>query len=100
MQSIRTLLSSGARTFLADTNEWGLTHSTGLAITLFPLIVVGVVAVIGALSFVMKTPFRDAFRFVTAEDSLLEWSQFLSIFSASMIFGWLGIQFVRQEQQG
>jgi hypothetical protein len=99
MQSGRTLLNSGARTFLADTDEWGLTPSAGLAITLFPLIVVGVVAVIAVLSFVIKTPFRDVFRFVTAEDSLLEWPQFLFIFSASIIFGWLGIQFVRQGQQ-
>jgi len=100
MQSIRTSLSSGARTFLADTDEWGLTYSSGLAITLFPLIVVGAVAVIAALSFVMKAPFRDVFRLVTAEDSLLEWPQFLSIFSASVIFGWLSIQFVRQGRQG
>jgi hypothetical protein len=99
MQSIRTLLSSGARTFFTDTEEWGLTRRGGLALALFPLILVGGAAVIAALSLVMKTPFREVFRFVTAEDSLLEWPQFLCVLGASMIFGWLGMQFVRQGQR-
>jgi len=69
-------------------------------IALFPIIVVGIVTLIAALALLSKSTFRPLFAFVTAEDSLLEWMQFLFVFAASLIFAWLGIQFVRNGQRG
>src|SRR5689334_6474284 len=100
MRSIRTMLVTGARKFYTDAEEWGVSGRDALAIALFPLIVVGSVALIGALSVVIGTPFHSLFRWVTAEDSLLEWPQFVAVCSASLIFAWLGIDLMRAGQRG
>jgi hypothetical protein len=100
MRSIRTLITWGARKFFDDAEEWGLTRRGALAIALAPVALIGAIALIAALSFVMKTQFRPIFRFVTAEDSLLEWLQVLCVFGTSMLFTYLGIRFVREEQRG
>jgi hypothetical protein len=100
MQSIRTMLNSGARQFYADAEQWRLTRRGALAIALFPLIVGGIIILIVALSLLMRYPFRPLFRWVTEEDSLLEWLQFACIFSASVIFARIGAQLVRVGQRG
>jgi hypothetical protein len=100
MQSIRTLFHSGARKFYADAEEWGITRRGALIIALFPLIVVGFVTLIAGLSFVMHGPFRAIFRWVTAEDSLLEWGQFLFVFVATLLFARMGVQLLRAGQRG
>src|SRR5690349_4564817 len=100
MQSMHTLFHSGARKFYADAEEWGITRRGALAIVLFPLIVIGVVTLIAGLSFVMHSPFRAIFRWVTAEDSLLEWPQFLFVFAAALTFVQVGVQLLRAGQRG
>jgi hypothetical protein len=98
MQSIRALWVSGARRFFDDAKEWGLTRRSALVIALIPVVLVGALVLIAALSFVMKTQFRPIFRFLTAEDSVLEWLQFLCIFGASAMFAHLGWRFLCEGQ--
>jgi len=99
MHSSRTLFHVGARKVFTDAKEWGLTHRGTLAIALFPLIVIGVVTLIAGLSLVMHNPFRAIFRWVTAEDSLLEWGQFLCVFASSLIFARISVQLLRAGQR-
>jgi hypothetical protein len=98
MQSIRALWISGARRFFDDAEEWGLTRRGALMVALVPVALIGALVLIAALSLVMKTQFRPIFRFITAEDSALEWLQFLCIFGASSMFAYLGLRFVREGQ--
>jgi hypothetical protein len=70
-----------------------------LWIAAVPVAVIGLLAIVTALSFVMKSPFRAVFRFMTAEDSLLEWPQFVCGFASSAIFGFLGIRFLRDRHR-
>src|SRR5262245_39516944 len=90
MRSIRTLFMLGARRFFDDAEEWGLTRRGAVALALAPVLFTGVVALIAVLSLVMTSQFRPIFRFVTAEDSLLEWPQFMCLVGASAIFAQLG----------
>jgi len=98
MQSIRALWVSGAQRFFDDAKVWGLTRRSALVIALIPVVLIGALVLIAALSLVMTTQFRPIFRFLTAEDSLLEWLQFLCIFGASAIFANLGWRFMREGQ--
>src|SRR5262245_52630952 len=99
MQSTRALLKLGAQWFFNDTEEWGLTRRAALMIALAPVALIGAIALLAVLSFVMKAQFRPVFRFVTAEDSLLEWPQFACLVGASRLFGYLGLRFVREGQR-
>ena len=100
MQSVRTLLTSGARTFFHDAEEWGLTRRAALAIALVPLVIIASLVVISALSFVSHDLFRPVFRWVTAEDSLLEWGQFLLVFVSAALFMIMGFRLLRMGQYG
>ena len=75
-----------------------MTRRSALVIALIPVVLIGALVLIAALSLVMTTQFRPIFRFLTAEDSVLEWLQFLCIFGASAIFANLGWRFMREGQ--
>lgn len=98
MRSNRTLLNSGTQIFYEDAEAWGLSKRSALLIALAPVVLIGAVTFIAALSLVMKTEFRPIFRFITAEDSVLEWLQFLCVFGASTMFAYLGVRFMREGQ--
>jgi hypothetical protein len=66
--------------FNQDSHFWGLTPSTALVIALIPIIVV--------LAMIATVPFPNLYVWLTAEDSLLEWTQFILVFTASLIFAW------------
>jgi hypothetical protein len=70
-----------------DSGLWNLTLGAALVILMIPIIIViGMIAIV---------PFPDLFVWITAEDSVIEWSQFLLVFAASLIFarsGWLLLQ--------
>jgi len=68
--------------FEQDSRLWGLTVSTALILAVVPILVV--------LGMVATIPHPDLFVWLTAEDSLLEWSQFVLIFTSSLIFAWSG----------
>lgn len=76
--------------FQQDAHTWGL--STGIAwiIAAIPFLIVI------AMTALMRLP--DLFVWVTAEDSLLEWLQFLLVFASSLIFARLSMQFFRRRQ--
>lgn len=61
-----------------DTRSWGLTSRTALIIAAIPVIIVlGMAALV-------KVP--SVFVWLTAEDSVIEWLQFLLLLTASLIF--------------
>ena len=100
MQSVRALFTWGARTFFRDAEEWGLTRRAALVIALVPLAIIACLVVISALSFVNHDLFRPVFRWVTAEDSLLEWGQFLCVFISAGLFTIMGFRLLRMGQYG
>jgi hypothetical protein len=89
----------GRRHADTDTRYWGLSRRSALLIALAPLVVAGSVAVLAVLAVLAKSSFRPAFRFVTAEDSLLEWPQFLFVFASSLIFAFNSLQLLRRGQR-
>lgn len=99
MHGIRTLLYGARERFNEDADSWGMTRQRALMIVLFPIVVVGIVTLIAALALLSKGTFRPLFAFLTEEDSLLEWGQFLFVCAASLIFAWIGIQFIRNGQR-
>jgi hypothetical protein len=98
MQSIRALFNSGARKFFSDAAAWGASRRSALMIALLPIALISIIVLIAVLSLVMHTPFRAIFRWITAEDSILEWGQFLFVFVSSMIFLRIGLRLVRTGQ--
>ncbi len=98
MRYTSTLLSKIIEIFDEDAQAWGLSRRRALLIALVPIVIVGVVTLIAGLALISKAWFRPIFRFITAEDSLLEWAQFLFVLLASLIFGWMGVQFMRKGQ--
>lgn len=87
MRSIQKI----ADTFERDARFWGLTPTVALIIAIIPIIVVlGMVAAV-------RSP--KLYVWLTAEDSLLEWTQFVLIFAASLIFAWSSILLFQNQQR-
>lgn len=95
-ESLRSSFMAGAWKCHIDAKAWGLTPCAALAIAGFPLVTIGGMAFIAVLSLLMSEPFRPLFLWITAEDSLLEWGQFLCVFAASLILTWLGAQLLHE----
>jgi len=98
MHSTQTSFNSGAQKFQADATDWEITRRSAQIIALLPIVLIGVVVLIAILSLVMKTQFRPVFRWVTAEDSILEWGQFLFVFVSAVIFARTGLRLLRSGQ--
>lgn len=95
MNYARTFLSKTGERFDEDAQAWGLSRTRALLIALAPLVVIGVITLLAALALLSKSTFRPIFNFVVAEDSLLEWPQFVFALAAGLMFIWMGIQFIR-----
>ncbi|MBK9715311.1 MAG: hypothetical protein IPO81_29080 [Kouleothrix sp.] len=100
MQPTNNLLARVMGLLETDARQWGLSRRSALVLTLLPILVAGGVAALAVLAVVMKSQFRPVFRFVTAEDSLLEWPQFFFVLLSSLIFGRLGVRLLRSGQRG
>ncbi len=100
MHFIRTLFDKGIEKFNRDAEEWGLSRRSALVIALLPISLMLAMTIITALAVPRTSPLRPVFRWITAEDSLLEWSQFLFILAACLLFTWLGLQLIRSGHRG
>lgn len=76
---IRTLIGDAVRLFEDDAAAWRLRVGTAVALAIAPVALAGGVAV-AHLS-------RPLYRFLTEEDSVLEWPQFFSIAAAAVVLG-------------
>lgn len=77
------LIQNAMDTFERDDQLWGLTRSAALIIAIIPIVVV--------LAMIAAVPFPNLYVWLTAEDSLLEWTQFVLVFAASLLFAWSGL---------
>ena len=76
--------------FEQDSRRWGLRLRTALIIAAIPiLIMLGMVAIV---------PIPDLFVWVTAENSWMEWLQFLLILASSLIFARLSLLLFQSHQ--
>jgi hypothetical protein len=92
MHFVRRLFQIAAELFEQDSQDWGLGLREALVIAAVPiLIVLGMAALV-------RLP--DLFVWITAEDSLIEWLQFVLIFTSSVIFALLSIRLFQRRQVG
>jgi hypothetical protein len=85
--SIAALLHSGAEMFARDAETWRLEPDRALMIALFPIMAM--------FAFVATVPFPRLFAWVIEEDHLVEWSQFVLILSASVLFARVSVRLIR-----
>lgn len=87
---MKTFIQNATDTFVQDSKKWGLRVANALMIAGIPiLLMIGMVALI-------RVP--NLFVWITAENSLMEWLQFLLILAACLIFARLGIRLLRSGQ--
>lgn len=87
---LRRFLRQVTDTFKRDSNGWGLSLRTALIIAAIPVIVMlGMIAII---------PLPDLFVWITAENSIIEWLQFVLILTSSMIFARLSLRLFQNRQ--
>ena len=92
MRFINRLLHGSREKFERDLQAWGLTGRQALVIAATPIIIV--------LAMTAMVPFSELFVWVTAEDSLMEWLQFLLLLATSLTFTRLGIGLIRSRGRG
>lgn len=95
MQFASALLAKGKAEFERDVQAWGLTRRSALMIALFPIVLIAFIALLAILSMDPKSSFRAVFRWATAEDSVLEWLQFLLVFGSGLALGWVSMLLLR-----
>jgi hypothetical protein len=100
MPTVKALIANCVTQFDADAQVWNVQRLTARLIAVAPIILVGIVTVLAALAIDASSPFRAVFRWVTDEDSLLEWPQFFCVFAASLMFGGIGLTLIRRRQYG
>jgi hypothetical protein len=77
--------------FERDSRLWGLSRREALIIAAIPiLIMLGMVALVSV---------PDSFVWITAENSLMEWLQFLLILASSLIFARLSLRLFQSRQR-
>lgn len=87
---LRRFLRQVTDTVERDSHEWGLSLRTALIIAAIPVIVMlGMVAII---------PLPDLFVWITAENSIIEWLQFVLILTSGMIFARLSLRLFQNRQ--
>jgi hypothetical protein len=90
MRLLQRLVQRGADIFERDSLSWGLSFREALIIAVVPvMIMLGMVAIV---------PTPDLFVWITAEDSAMEWLQFLLIFASSLIFARLSLRLFQGRQ--
>jgi hypothetical protein len=97
---LKTIVARCVTQFDADAQMWNTPRPMARVIAVAPIILVGIVTLLAALAIDASSPFRSVFRWVTDEDSLLEWLQFFCVLAASIIFGGIGLSLLRRRQQG
>ena len=89
MPALHRRYTQASALFTRDTRDWGLTPRHALLLALLPCVL--------ALVAAATAPIRPLYRWLVAEDSLIEWLQFLCLLGASILLGRLTF---RQYQTG
>ena len=91
MQTVQGLPGRAGGAFRADAEHWKLAPHQALALAVVPILIV--------LTMTAMVPAFDLFVWVTAEDSLMEWLQFLMVFLAGMLLARHGVRLARVRQR-
>ena len=92
MYVIQNLFRKGTDIFEQDSRLWGLRVRQALIIAAVPIVIIlGMVAIV---------PVPDLFVWITAENSVMEWLQFLLVLVSSLIFARLTIRQFKSRQAG
>jgi hypothetical protein len=87
---LQKLVRSANDIFERDSRFWGLSLREALIIAVVPIIItVGMVAIV---------PVPDLFVWITAENSVMEWLQFLLVLASSLIFARLSLRLFQSHQ--
>ena len=90
MHLLKRLIQRAVDLFTHDSRLWGLSLRDALVLAAIPiLIMLGMIAAV-------RIP--DLFVWITAENSLMEWLQFLLIFASSLIFARLSLRLLQGRQ--
>lgn len=90
MHFLQTLIQKTTDTFERDAQAWGLRLRTALVVAAIPLLIMLVMVAI--------VPVADLFVWITAENSLMEWLQFLLVLASSFILARLSLQLFQSHQ--
>lgn len=85
---LRSVIGDSLRLFTEDATAWRLRVETAVAIAIAPIAVAGGVAVAHVS--------RPLYRFLTKEDSVLEWSQFACLVGAVVVLAMLAWRLARR----
>ena len=91
MQIIHRWYARAAAIFTRDAQAWGLSPRRALLLALLPCIL--------ALAVAATVPGRPLFRWLVAEDSLIEWLQFFCLLAASILLARLTLHLHRTGQR-
>jgi hypothetical protein len=90
MDMLQKLVRRGVDIFERDSLLWGLSLREALIFAVVPfLIMLGMMAIV---------PVPDLFVWITAENSVMEWLQFLLILASSLIFARLSLRLFQGRQ--
>jgi len=88
MNTLVKILRSSAGTFQQDARAWGLTQKQALVIASVPVLII--------LITIAAIPMFHFFVFLTEENSLWEWLQFVFLNITWILFTWLGVRLLRR----
>lgn len=92
MSFIKRHLRRGAEKFERDSHAWNLTQWQAILIVAVPIVIVLVMAA--------AVPFFELYFWLTAEDSMIEWLQFLLLLAAGLIFARMGLRLTYSHGHG
>lgn len=86
--------------FEKDQAEWNVAPIAAFAISVLPLALISSVTITAALALANGGADRALFNWITAEDSLLEWQQFVFVLAASLLFACVSMKLIRRGHWG
>ena len=90
MHFLPKLIQRAAGAFERDSHVWGLSLRTAVIIAAIPILIM--------LGMAAMVPLSDVFVWVTAENSLMEWLQFLLVSASSLILARLSVHLFQCHQ--
>jgi hypothetical protein len=89
MMAIKRLWDRSVAAWRADLAAWGLTGWQGVVLAAVPILIV--------LAMGAAVPFFDLFVWLTNEDSVIEWLQFLMLVVSAVLFALLAMRLFRTQ---
>lgn len=99
VSTIKGMTGEVQKKFWRDADRWGMSRRTVLLITLMPVILIIGVGVMAGFARSSASPLRPTFRWLTAEDALLEWLQFAVVFTTSPMAAVVAVRLLRSGQR-